>query len=396
MRRRPRSTSCVRGTCTPMRRARSAPSRKCSTIWCARFSLTPISKGRSVNLSRWAAVTIPLALFPVPRLFGQKHAITIDSYLALKNVGDPQLSPDGKWVAYTIGTVSLQDNRSITRIWLAELATGQTRAPREGPGSDPGPLWGAAGKALAFISSRQGGPQIWVLSLAGGEAQKVSSLPDGVNEFVWTPDGNGFVVVNDIKWPTDQEIDHRNGELPTDASIWTNSLGRDWDEMRVGKRQHLFAVDRASGRALDLSPVDHDVPGIATSGDGDFAVAPDGKQIAVAFHGDDVVADNTNVDVYVMNADGSGLHAVTAANKGADNTPRYSPDGKWLSYLSMARPGFEADRQRLMLLPRAGGAAIEVTAGWTPSVRSFGPGPHSACGYAGVGERGAGQLDRVG
>src|SRR5258708_28350585 len=78
-----------------------------------------------------------------------------------------------------------------------------------------------------------------------------------------------------------------------------------------------------------------------------------------------------------MNADGSGLHAVTAANKGADNTPRYSPDGKWLSYPSMARPGFEADRQRLMLLPRAGGAPIEVTAGWTLSVGSYGWCPHS-------------------
>src|SRR5260370_30363903 len=109
---------------------------------------------------------------------------------------------------------------------------------------------------------------------------------------------------------------------------------------------------------------------MAAAGDGDCAVAPDGRQIAVAFHGDDVVADNTNVDVYVMNADGSGLHAVTAANKGADNTPRYSPDGKWLSYLSMARPGFEADRQHLMLLPPAGGAPIEATARRTLFCRS--------------------------
>src|SRR5260370_9328192 len=214
MRRRPRSTSCVRGTCTPMRRARSAPSRKCSTIWCARFSLTPISKGRPVNLSRWPAVTISLPLFPGPRLLAQKHAITIDSYLALKNVGDPQLSPDGKWVAYTIGTVSLPENRSISGIWVAELATGQTRGLTQGPGSDRSPAWAPDGKSLAFISSRQGGPQIWVLSLAGGEAQKVSSLPDGVNEFVCTPDANGFVLLSDIKWPPNHEIDHPDGPLP--------------------------------------------------------------------------------------------------------------------------------------------------------------------------------------
>jgi len=348
-----------------------------------------------VNLRRWFAVTLPLSLVPLPRLAAQKHAITIDSYLALKNVGDPQLSPDGRWVAYTVGTVSLQDNRSIARIWLAELATGQTRALTQGPGSDRSPRWAPDGKSLAFISSRQGGPQIWVLQLSGGEAQKVSSLADGVNEFVWTPDGNGFVVVSDIKWPADQEMDRRNGDFPTDAAIWTNLLWRHWDEMRVGKRQHLFTVDRASGAAQDLIPLDHDVPAIATSGDGDFAVAPDGKEIAVAYHGDDAVADNTNVDVYVMHADGSALHAVTAANKGADNTPRYSPDGKWLSYLSMARPGFEADRERLMLLPRAGGAAVEVTAGWTLSVSSYTWCPNATCVYAVVEERGRDNIYRI-
>jgi dipeptidyl aminopeptidase/acylaminoacyl peptidase len=348
-----------------------------------------------VKLRRWLAITLPLSLLPLPGLAAQQHAITIDSYLALQNVGDPQLSPDGKRVAYTVGTVSLQDNRTVSRVWLAELAGGPPRALTQGPGSDRSPRWAPDGKSLAFISSREGGPQIWVLSLAGGEPQKVSTLADGVNEFMWTPDGTGFIAVSDIKWPADQEIDRRNGEFATGAAIWTNLMWRHWDEMRVGKRQHLFRIDRASGAAKDLSPVDRDVPTIATAGDGDFAVAPDGKEIAVAFHGDDAVADNTNVDVYVMNADGSNVHAVTAASKGADNTPRYSPDGKWLSYLSMARPGFEADRQRLMLVPRAGGAAVEATAGWTLSVGSYVWCPGSACIYAVVEERGRDNVYRI-
>jgi Tol biopolymer transport system component len=83
-------------------------------------------------------------------------------------------------------------------------------------------------------------------------------------------------------------------------------------------------------------------------------VAPDGKEIAVAMHGDSTVADNTNVDVYLMNPDGTAVHALTT-NRGADNTPRYSPDGKWLAYLSMERAGFEADRVRLMLQRRNDG-----------------------------------------
>src|SRR5438132_639247 len=213
-------------------------------------------------------LTVPVSLFPLPGLSAQKRAITIDDYLVLKSVGNPQLSPDGKWVAYTVTEQSLNDNRGITRIWLAD---------------------GASGAAC-----------------------------------------------------------------------------------RAGKRQHLFTVTLADGSTRDVTPVDHDVPTIATSGDGDVSVSPDGKEIAVAMHGDSTVADNTNVDVYVMGPDGSGMRALTMG-RGADNTPRYSPDGKWLAYLSMERAGFEADRQRLMLVGRSdgrtGGPSVEATKGWTLSER---------------------------
>src|SRR5207237_8175335 len=97
-----------------------------------------------------------------------------------------------------------------------------------------------------------------------------------------------------------------------------------------------------------------DVPTIETSVDCDVSVTPDGTEVAVALHGDSTVAANTNVDVYVMGPDGSGMRALTTG-RGADNTPRYSPDGKWLAYLSMERAGFEADRQRLMLVGRSDG-----------------------------------------
>src|SRR5207249_125094 len=171
-----------------------------------------------------------------------------------------------------------------------------------------------------------------------------------------------------------QEIDRRNGDFPTEARIWSNLLWRHWDDWRTGHRQHVFRLDLATGQATDLTPVDQDIPTIATSGDGDVAVAPDGKEIAVAAHGDSTVADNTNVDVYLMAPDGSGRHALTSG-KGADNTPRYSPDGKWIAWLSMERAGFEADRQRLMLQSRMAGRSdartVEATAGWTVSGSSY-------------------------
>ncbi len=344
-----------------------------------------------------ACLTLPPSL--VPRLASaQKRAITIEDYLALKSVGDPQLSPDGKWVAYTVTESSLKENRGTTRIWLVAAVGGEARPLTAGPGSDRQPRWSPDGRTLAFVSTRDNGAQLWVLPIDGGEARRLTSLPDGVFDPVWLPDGTGLLVTSDIKWPVDQEIDRRNGEFPTEARLWTDLLWRHWDDWRAGKRQHEFLVALAGGSARDLTPVDHDVPAIATSGDGDVAVALDGKEIAVAMHGDATVADNTNVDIYLMNPDGSGMHALTTG-RGADNTPRYSPDGKWLAYLSMERPGFEADRLRLMLVGRTGGRTdgrpVDATGGWTLSVGSYTWCPDSKCVYVVVDERGRENIYRV-
>jgi len=255
-------------------------------------------------------LTFPLSPFPFPVLSAQQRAMTIEDYLALPSVGDPQLSPDGKWVAYTVTRYSLKENRGTTRIWLADVAGGASRQLTAGPGSDRQPRWSPDGRTLAFVSTRESGAQLWLLPVggAGGEARRVSTLADGVSDPVWLPDGTGVLVTSDIKWPVagEQEIDRRNGEYPTDARIWTDLMWRHWDDWRAGKRQHVFLVSLADGAARDLTPVDHDVPTIATGGDGDVAVAPDGKEIAVAMHGDSTVADNTNVDIYLMSRDGGG------------------------------------------------------------------------------------------
>src|SRR2546430_874264 len=341
-------------------------------------------------------LALPPSLFP--GLSAQKRALTFDDFIALKVVSDPQLPPDGRWVAYGVTEYSLKDNRGTGRIWLAELATGQTRRLTEGPGSDRQPRWSHDGTTLAFVSTRQNGPQLWVLPIAGGEARRVTNLADGVPYPVGLRDGKGLLVATDIGWPADQEIDRRNGDYPTDARIWTDLLWRHWDDWRAGKRQHLFLVTLAGNAAKDITPFDHDVPTIATSGDGDLAVSPDGKEVAFAMHGDSTVADNTNVDIYLASPDGSGMRVLTPG-RGADNTPRYSPDGRWLAYLSLERPGFEADRVRLILVGRSDGRTVgpnvEATKSWTLSVGSYTWCPDSKCVYAVVEERGRDNVYRI-
>src|SRR5438309_11251478 len=119
------------------------------------------------------ALTFPLSLFPFPGLPAQKRAITFEDFIGLKAVGDPQLSPDGRWVAYGVTEYSLKDNRGTGRIWLAELVTGQTRRLTEGPGSDRQPRRSPVGPAPAFGSTRPNGPQQWPPPIEGGEARRM-------------------------------------------------------------------------------------------------------------------------------------------------------------------------------------------------------------------------------
>src|SRR2546429_2846925 len=121
-------------------------------------------------MKRIGGVLVPSLLVTlVMSLSAQTRAITIDDYLALRSVGDPQLSPDGKWVAYTVTEHSLKDNRGSTRIWLADVASGSARQLTAGPGSDRQPRWSPDGRTLAFVSTRENGAQLWVLPIAGGE-----------------------------------------------------------------------------------------------------------------------------------------------------------------------------------------------------------------------------------
>ena len=311
-----------------------------------------------------------LLLLPAGLAAQQRHPITVDEFLALKVVGFPQPSPDGLRVAYTVSTPSLQDNRNVSRIKIIAVQGGVAREVPSGSGSDRAPRWAPDGKSLAFISTRDGGSQVWrYFPDSSAAPAKMTAVTSGINDFLWSPNGRTLFFWSDVTWPADQEIARRNGEFPTDARIWNDLFFRHWNEWRIGTRQHLFRFDIAQGSATDLTPFDRDVPTLALGGN-DIALSSPGTELAMVFNPDTVIATSTNNDIFVVGPDGSGRQIITTSPAN-DHSPAYSWDSRYIAYLAMAVPGFESDRQQIWLYERATGRRSALASDWDRSVAAI-------------------------
>jgi dipeptidyl aminopeptidase/acylaminoacyl peptidase len=328
-----------------------------------------------------------LLVLPLDAQAQQKRPLTFEDFIAVRVPASPAISPNGTSVVYTVTDYSLKDDKGTTRIWISPLQGGAARPFTSGPGSDSDPVWSPDGSEMAFVSTRSGTPEIWVLPMMGGEARQVTTLESGASSPVWSPDGKTIYFVSDVKWPATSTLDSLQGEYATHARIWDHLLYRHWNEWRTGVHQHLLSVPASGGAATDLTPWDKDAPTTTLPGDGDVAVAPDGSEVAFVMNPDSTAATNTNNDVFVMHPDGTGRRAVTS-NRGDQNTPRYSPDGKYLAYRSQPTPVFESDRTHLMILDRNSGQATDLTPDWPLSVGEIVWAPDSKAIYTTVEERG--------
>lgn len=326
----------------------------------------------------------------------QERRFTVDDLLKVRRVGDPQVSPNGRRVAFTIADVKFDDNRAVTQIYVIQLAGGETRQLTSGAGSASSPRWSPSGKKIAYVT----GGQIWVMDDDGGDKEQVTKLSTGAADPVWSPDGKWIAFTSEVYPECNDDACNKRKDDAADKSkvkahITDRLLYRHWVEWRDLKRTHVFVVPNNGGTARDLTPGDFDAPPYAVAGDVDYSFSPDSRELAYLRNPDKVEAISTNSDIYIVPITGGSARNITARNRGYEDSPIYTKDGKYILYRSQATAGFEADRWRLMSYNRASGASTELLRGFDQNVEEMTLSSGGDTIYFVAGERGHNSIYKV-
>jgi dipeptidyl aminopeptidase/acylaminoacyl peptidase len=306
---------------------------------------------------------------------GARQRLTPQALWEMKRLGSPQVSPDGRSVVFTVQEWSITKNRSTTNLWLADVATGATRRLTTAEASDGSPRWDPQGRRIAFTSRRgdDENPALYVISVDGGEAQKIVELPLGVREPRWLPDGRGLLCVTtvipslagtlsaDDLVAMKKETNRRRDSKMTARST-ENRQYRYFDHYLTDDHVHrLVRVDVETKAVRDLTP-GYDRR-FTIDGEMAYDISPDGGHVAIRLNTSrPPYRDFHNEDIYLVSADGSGtMKNLTGDNAGDDGLPRFAPDGTSLMFTRTETPYYAGEFPKLWRHDLASGRNTPVT-----------------------------------
>ncbi len=352
---------------------------------------------------RRVAIFFLALCFALPLAAQARHPFTFEDMMKLKRVGEPEVSPDGKWVIFSVVDVNLAANTKTPHIWIVPVAGGEEREIIADQDADR-PRWAPDGKRFAFLSTKEGGSQVWIAYFDDNQGKvtsvnKWTSIATEASGEIWSPDGKNVLFTSDVYPECDgapveeaacnaKKLDEVE-KSKVKALIFDHLLSRNWDYYRGGKRSHIFVapVDACAGTATpgcpagvarDLTPGDYESPVFSLGGQDDYAFSPDGKEVCYTSNHDQNPAASTNNDLWTVPVGGGPAKNITADNPASDSSPLYSPDGKYIAYRAQQRPGYESDRFRLMLYDRKTGEKKNLTEDFDRWVGTFTWSPNSS------------------
>lgn len=311
--------------------------------------------------------------------------MTFADLMAMKRVSDPQISPSGKWVLFSVTDVSLAANSNTNHLWVVPIGGGPSPSQEKqvtfGAGESNG-RFSPDGKWVSATVGDQVALLAWDEAAgtmkATGTTSHVATAADGA---IWSADAKRLLFVSQVypecsdkpAWADEDACDKARDDAAAanqvKAQLWTGLLYRHWNAFTGLKRSHVLVMDADLTHVRDLTPRsvvgDAETPTFSLGGPLGYAWAPDSKEIAYVTNLDKVPAASTNNDVFTLRLDEPGVKAVKVSTSlGSDDGPQYSPDGKWLAFRSQARAGYESDRFRLMVMDRR----METTRDVLPSL----------------------------
>jgi dipeptidyl aminopeptidase/acylaminoacyl peptidase len=297
-----------------------------------------------------------------------KRAMTVEDLWTMKRIGAYDVSPDGKTIAFAVTSYNIEANKGNTDIWLIDSDGKNLRPLKNSEGNENEPKFSPDGRKIAFTKDGQ----IWLCDIDGNNETQLTNFYSGASGMVWSPDGNRILFTSSVdpdclNEDCNKEIDKAEENNKVKAKIITELMYRSWNDWRGRKRSHLFIYDLNLKKYVDLTlKSKSDVPPIDLGSDQDYTFSPDGSEIAFTMNPDRVVAMSTNNDIFIIDAkniepDEQIQMKCISVSLGNDNQPVYSPDGKYIAFRSMARAGFEADKQDIILYNRSNGQLRNLT-----------------------------------